>query len=101
MAVSTKTETLAIGQVKTLQTTVATRFSVEILDGRDSVRLQRVIFGAAGGPFLDTNFLFVRRGEAIPFGRIRATPRAAESVRVRYRIRSGRDFTGTPEVGPG
>jgi hypothetical protein len=101
MAVRTRTETLAIGETRTLHTTVATRFSVEILEGRDLVRLQRVIFGAAGGPFLDENFLFVRRGEAIPFGRIRATPRAAESVRIRYRVRSGRDFTGVPEIREG
>src|SRR5437870_922865 len=97
MSVFQKTVTLAIGQTKHLHTSIATRCSVEILQGRDQVRMQRVRFGALGDPFLDTNYLFLTAAQCIPIGFINATPNQSSAVTITFKVRTGRDFTGVPE----
>ncbi len=98
MAIINKTVTIAIGETKLLHRTFALRFSVEIISGRDLVRMQRVRFGVVGSGFIDTNFLFVKTGEAIPTAAIMATPNSAQAITITFKVRSGRDFTGTPEL---
>ena len=97
MSIITKTVTLHIGETKHLHTSVGVRFSVEIFEGRDTVRMQRVRFGALDGPFVDTNYLFLKASECIPIGFINATPNFSGAVTITYRVRTGRDFTGVPE----
>ena len=98
MAIETHTITLANAEDVRLASRVTSPFSVEIIEGRDTVRLQRVRFGVAGQAFADTNYAFLRRGETIPWGSIRAVPRFSGGTEITYKVRSGRDFTGNPEV---
>lgn len=98
MAISTKMVKLAIGEEKVLHRSVATRFSVEILEGRGLVRMQRVRFGLVGDAFADSNFEFLTRVDTIPVGSVRAIPAAAQAVQITYKVRSGRHFTGVPEL---
>jgi hypothetical protein len=102
MAVITKTKTIQPGHIKVLHRTVGKQFTVEILDGRDSVVLSLRVNGVnlvfAGDP----NFAIVRAAQAIPFATVRASVEAGRpAATIRYRVRSGRDATGTPEVRQG
>lgn len=43
----------------------------------------------------DRNFTTLKTGQTIPWGTIRAS--GPSGTRIRYRVRTGRDVTGTPE----
>ena len=98
MAVFTKTVTLAIGEEKVLHRAAVTPFSVEIIDGRGLVRMHRLRNGLIGDAFADTNFEFLLRRQTIPVGSIRAIPASAQAVQITYKVRSGANFTGVPEI---
>jgi hypothetical protein len=99
MAKFEKTVTLATGQTIHLHTSVATRCSVEIKEGRGFVRMQRVRFAVVADGFTDTNFIFLTAAQCIPVGLINGTLNVAGPITVTYKVRTGRDFTGSPEFG--
>jgi hypothetical protein len=90
------------GEARQVHRTVATRFSVEVrFPGLAAIAMKRVRFGVVNEDFVQTDFLVMRRGEAIPTGAIFAKliPRPQDPlvVDVAFRVRTGRHFTGSPE----
>jgi hypothetical protein len=90
------------GDARQVHRTVATRFSVEVrFPGLVAIAMKRVRFGVVTEDFVQTDFLVIGRGEAIPTGAIFAKliplPQDSLVVDVAFRVRTGRHFTGSPE----
>lgn len=98
MARFVETKTIKKGLFGTvLHSAVATRFSVTIVstsepEAQGGVLMRRTIYGVPG-KFVETNFVFVRRGQAIPFGAIGAKPAddSPDELVVDYEVRTGSD----------
>lgn len=104
MALFTETKTIKKGLLGTaLHSEVAKRFSVTIIsangnpDTQGEVLMRRIILGVPGR-FLLTNFLFVRRAQAIPVGVILAKPadNSPDQLEVDFEIRTEENFEENP-----
>lgn len=99
MAELVKTVVLRPNRPKQLHLSVATRFSVEIIEGRDSVLLVRRLNGVRLDPAGTDDFTFLTAGQCVPWGTVQGNLGAGATapLTVRYKVRSGKDFTGVPE----
>ncbi|MEU6237327.1 hypothetical protein [Kitasatospora sp. NPDC047058] len=96
MAVRNKTATIGPSGLEQLHLAVAKQATVEIMEPRDALTLSRRLNGVNLELVTeDRNFTALKTGQTIPWGTIRAS--GPSGTLVRYRVRTGRDVTGTPE----
>ncbi|MFE9773458.1 hypothetical protein ACFYOV_17590 [Streptomyces sp. NPDC005931] len=95
MAVRDKVRTIGPSGLEVLDISVSTRCTVEIREPRDTLTLSRRLNGVKLDVVEDPNFTGLKAGQTIPWGSIRAS--GAQGLRISYRVRTGRDVTGTPE----
>ncbi|MFE9466856.1 hypothetical protein ACFYNW_24910 [Streptomyces virginiae] len=96
MAVRDKIATIGPSRLEQLHLAVAKQATVEILEPRDTLTLSRRLNGINLDLVSeDRNFTALKTSQTIPWGTIRAS--GPPGTRIRYRVRTGRDVTGTPE----
>ncbi|MEV4333519.1 hypothetical protein AB0K02_23745 [Streptomyces sp. NPDC049597] len=96
MAVRDKTATIGRNRLEQLHLAVAKQATVEIIEPRDTLTLSRRLNGINLDLVTeDRNFTALKTGQTIPWGTIRAS--GPSGTRIRYRVRTGHDVTGTPD----
>ncbi|MFJ3633131.1 hypothetical protein [Streptomyces sp. NPDC090112] len=95
MAVRDKSEVIGPNGLVVLHVAVGHKSSVEIREPRDQLTLTRKVNAVSIQVVDDPNFTTLKTGQTLPWGAIRA--QGPEGVRIRYRIRTRGDVTGTPE----
>ncbi|MFE6909640.1 hypothetical protein [Streptomyces erythrochromogenes] len=95
MAVRDRSETIGNSGLLVLHVAVGHKSSVEIREPRDALTLTRKVNAVSIQVVDDPNFTTLKTGQTLPWGAIRA--QGPEGTRVRYRIRTRGDVTGTPE----
>lgn len=95
MAIRDKVRTIGHSGLEVLDIAVSKQCTVEIKEPRDTLTLSRRLNGVKLDLVDDPNFTGLKTGQTIPWGSIRAS--GPEGLRISYRVRTGRDVTGTPE----
>ncbi|MEV3972865.1 hypothetical protein AB0K68_32775 [Streptomyces sp. NPDC050698] len=95
MAVHDKVRTIGRSGLEVLDIAVSRQCTVEIKEPRDTLALTRRLNGVKLDVVGDPNFAGLKFGQTIPWGSIRAS--GPEGLRISYRVRTGRDVTGSPE----
>ncbi|GAB2745806.1 hypothetical protein [Streptomyces bullii] len=95
MAVRDKVRTIGNSGLEVLDIAVSRQCTVEIKEPRDTLTLSRRLNGVNLDLVDDQNFTGLKTGQTIPWGSIRAS--GPVGLRISYRVRTGRDVTGTPE----